>query len=91
MDAATIGLDDRVRASLAAGARSEEITEAFWGACHGGRRGCAELLLAGGASRDWVPPWSPFTPLDAAEDDGADDLVAWLRTRGAHSAADLAQ
>lgn len=90
MDAATMGLDDRVRAYLAADPTLEEITTAFWGACHGGRRQCAELLLDHGAERDWIPPWEPVTPLDAAEREGAGDLVAWLRAQGAQSAADLA-
>lgn len=89
MDAATLGLDDRVRVALTDGASHDEITTAFWGACHGGRRTCAELLLAAGAEIDRIPPWSPLTPLDAAREEGADDLVAWLRARGAHAATEL--
>jgi uncharacterized protein len=57
----------------------------FWQACHGGQRGCAEYLLARGAD----PNWEPLTPLDAAARSGADDLAAWLRTKGARPAAEL--
>jgi ankyrin repeat protein len=66
-----------------------EVNRAFWGACHGGQRACAEYLLDRGADLDWVPPWEPLTPLDAAARGGADDLVAWLRGRGARPAAEL--
>ena len=62
----------------------------FWQACHGGQRGCAEYLLARGADPNWVPPWEPLTPLDAAARTGADDLADWLRSRGARTAAELA-
>ncbi|WP_433799054.1 ankyrin repeat domain-containing protein [Actinomycetospora sp. CA-084318] len=88
IDAATLGLDDRVRAALADGATLEDITTAFWGACHGGRRSTAELLLSAGADPNRIPPWSDLTPLDAAQEEGADDLVAWLRAQGARSATD---
>jgi hypothetical protein len=43
-----------------------DVNRAFWGACHSGQRRCAEYLLAQGADLDWVPPWEPLTPLDAA-------------------------
>ncbi|WP_018334536.1 ankyrin repeat domain-containing protein [Actinomycetospora chiangmaiensis] len=89
VDAATLGLDDRVRAELATGATDDEIAAAFWGARHGGRRTCAELLLAAGAEPDRIPPWTSLTPLDAAEQEGAEDLVAWLRAQGAHAAAEV--
>jgi ankyrin repeat protein len=65
------------------------VNRVFWQACHGGQRGCAEYLLDRGADPNWVPPWEPLTPLDAATRSGADDLVAWLRTRGARPAAEL--
>lgn len=90
IDAATLGLDDRVGELLTDGARHDEITMAFWGACHGGRRSTAELLLSAGADPNRVPPWSELTPLDAAQEEGADDLVAWLREQGARPATDLA-
>ena len=88
VDAATLGLLDRVEQCLA-GATAEEISRAFWGACHGGRRECAEYLLDRGAELNWVPPWERVTPLDAAERDGAAELVRWLRERGAKSASEL--
>lgn len=90
MDAATIGLDDRVAAALAATPppSADEIDLAFWGACHGGRRRAAELLLAAGADLNRVPPWSDGTPLDASLEDGPHGLGDWLRAQGARSAAE---
>jgi ankyrin repeat protein len=43
----------------------DEIHRAFWGACHGGQRAAAELLLAHGADINWLPGWERVTPLDA--------------------------
>jgi uncharacterized protein len=93
-DAATLGLLDRLAGYFTAtgtgtGPSAGEVSRAFWGACHGGQRGCAEYLLDRGADIDWVPPWEPRTPLDAAARSGADDLVGWLRARGARPAAEL--
>ena len=90
-NAATLGLTDRLE-SFFAGAEPpgpEEVNRAFWGACHGGRHQCAEFLLDRGADRDWIPGWENRTPLDAATRSGAADLVAWLRSHGAATAAEL--
>jgi uncharacterized protein len=88
-DEATLGLMERVRRRFAADAEptSDEIFHAFWGACHGGQRQAAEYLLDRGADLNWIPPWEPLTPLDAAERSEAAELVEWLRARGATSAA----
>jgi hypothetical protein len=40
---------------------------------------------------NWIPPWENLTPLDAAEREHAAELVQWLRTRGAITAAELTQ
>lgn len=91
-DAATLGLMDRVTDSFAAGSSPPtqvEIDRAFWGACHGGQRRAAEYLLDRGAELNWVPPWEDRTPLEAAQHSDADDLVHWLRDRGAGTAAEL--
>lgn len=90
-DAATLGLIDRVEAAFGAtpGPTREEIDRAFWGACHGGRRDCAEYLLGRGANVSWIPDWEPLTPLDAAVRREAGDLVAWLRERGGKAAGEL--
>lgn len=85
-DAATLGLLDRVETHFP-GATSEEVNVAFWGACHGGQRQCAEFLLGQGAQLDWLPPWEPMTPLDAAQRSEATELVHWLREQSAKSAA----
>jgi len=91
VDAATIGLTDRVGVHLTAPTPPgrDEVNHAFWGACHGGRLPGAKLLLAHGAELNWVPPWENLTPLDAAERDQATDLVHWLREQGAERAGEL--
>lgn len=86
--AATLGLLNRLNDLLAVDPAPEEIDRAFWGACHGGQRACAEVLLDRGAAIDWLPPWERATPLDAAQREGAVDLVSWLRARGAHAAVE---
>ena len=90
-DAATLGLMDRVRSSFTGGAvpSADEVSRAFWGACHGGQQRTAEYLLDRGADLNWIPPWERLTPLDAAERRGAGELVEWLRRRGAKSASEL--
>ena len=91
-DEATLGLIDRVRASFDADPppSGDDITLAFWGACHGGQREAAELLLDRGAELNWLPPWEERTPLDAARRSEAPELAAWLESRGARSATELA-
>ena len=86
-DAATRGLMDHLRACLTASSpASDDLNGAFWGACHGGELGAAELLLAHGADINWIPDWENLTPLDAAVRSGATELVAWLRERGGREA-----
>lgn len=82
--AAALGLRDQVQTYLArhADLAPDEITTAFWGACLGGRRNTAELLLARGADINWVG-WGEQTPLDLAYDDEVAELIGWLRERGA--------
>jgi hypothetical protein len=83
---ATLGLMDRVETCFAAEAPSaEDVTRAFWCACHGGQQPAAEYLLARGADLNWVG-YDQLTALDAARRTGADTLVAWLEGRGATSA-----
>jgi uncharacterized protein len=79
--AAALGLTQRVAQEDGS---AEEITNAFWCACHGGQREAAELLLERGADIDWVGH-DGLTPLDAALRSGADELARWLRSRGAAS------
>jgi len=90
-DAATLGLMDRLEECFA-GTRTpsgDEVSRAFWGACHGGRLPAARYLLERGAEIDWIPPWERLTPLDAAARSGSHDLVTWLHTHGASTAAGL--
>jgi hypothetical protein len=90
-DAAALGLLDRVDEAFNQPAvpEHEETTQALWSACHGGQRATAEYLLERGADINWVG-WDNLTPLDAAAQREADELVAWLRHRGAKRANELA-
>ena len=98
-EAAALGMLDRVEGHFAprpgssaadegAGPTPEEITQAFWCACHGGERSTAEYLLDRGADVNWIG-YDELTPLDAASRSGADALVEWLRSQGAKSAREL--
>ncbi|GMA64227.1 hypothetical protein GCM10025859_46670 [Alicyclobacillus fastidiosus] len=66
---------------------TDDITEAFWQACHGGQRRVAEYLLSKGADINGVPGYTDQTPLDAAGsiDTRRDTLVSWLKSKGARS------
>jgi ankyrin repeat protein len=81
--AAAMGLIQQVEEYFAQGTPSkEEVTAAFWYACHGGQREAAAYLLSRGADVNWVG-WGGQTPLDIAKRSGNGDLVEWLRGMGA--------
>jgi hypothetical protein len=87
-DAAALGMFTRVEELRAASPPSQQqLTDAFWAACHGGQRRMAEHLLSLGAELNGTPSWggAGSTPLDAADglDTGREALVAWLRQLGA--------
>lgn len=90
-EAAALGLIDRVKHYCAGDPvpTHDDITQALWYACHGGQQRAAEYLLDRGAELNWISTWDQLTPLDAARRSEADDLVAWLSSRGAKSADDL--
>jgi ankyrin repeat protein len=83
--AAALGLMPRVEELLAAtpAPSSDEITEAFWQACHGGQRRTAERLLASGADLNGTPGYSDQTAAEvaAALDTQRENLVTWLHDR----------
>lgn len=82
-NAAALGLMTRLEQEFADRRPSpEEVTNAFWCACHGGQREAAEYLLARGADLNWVGH-DDVTPLGAARRSEANDLVDWLVLRGA--------
>jgi hypothetical protein len=83
-ESAALGLMDRVEAHLTAmpPPTATDITEAFWGACHGGQLAMAQHLLHHGADMNWVG-WDNLPPLAAAHRSSADDVVAWLAALGA--------
>ncbi len=88
--AAALGLMDRVEAAFASSPppTRQEVTEAFWQACHGGQRQAAEYLLGRGADLNWAAAWDGRTPLDIARNQGAEELAGWLGSRGARSAGE---
>jgi ankyrin repeat protein len=84
---AALGLMDRVTGAFAPNSppTAEDVTTAFWCACHGGQRLSAEYLLDRGADISWIG-FDKLTALDAARRSGAEELAGWLVTRGAKSA-----
>lgn len=88
--AAALGLVDRVKLMLANRPEpsAREITNAFWHACRGGQRDAAAVLLERGAEVGWVGH-DQRTPLDAANESGSQDLIAWLEETMARSTRDL--
>jgi uncharacterized protein len=84
--AAALGMIPRVREQVAASPPTQqELTDAFWQACHGGQRRMAEYLLGLGAELNGTPSWGDDTPLDVAEslDTGRQAVISWLRDIGA--------
>jgi ankyrin repeat protein len=88
--AAALGLMARIDEHFATDAppAPDEVTNAFWCACHGGQRSSAEYLLSRGADLNWIGH-NELTPLDAASRSGAAELVEWLCSQGAKSAKEL--
>src|SRR5215472_7190015 len=85
--AAALGLLDQVReyCTVQPPPDLDQITNAFWHACRGGQQQTAEYLVGLGADLNWIG-YDHNTPLDAAQKSGNDDLIQWLRSRGARSA-----
>jgi hypothetical protein len=80
----------RAEELLAASPRiKQQLTDAFWQACHGSQRRMAEYLLGQGAELNGTPSLSETTPLDAADglNTGREALVEWLRSLGAQKSA----
>lgn len=67
---------------------AEQLTNAFWHSCRGGQRQVAEYLLGRGADLNWIG-YDRKTPLDAADESDAPDLVQWLKASGAKRAEGL--
>jgi ankyrin repeat protein len=94
--AAALGLIARADELLANGSHShQDLTDAFWLACHGGQRRMAEYLLARGAELNGTASWADGgTPLEVAEspaDTGREALLTWLRDLGAKRSSKTAR
>jgi uncharacterized protein len=83
--AAALGIMPRVEELLAAAPppSPDDITEAFWQACHGGQRRTAERLLASGADLYGTPGYSDQTAAEVAAepDTQRENLLTWLHDR----------
>ncbi len=81
--AAALGLTDTIEQRFAGEPppSPDEITEAFWQACHGDQQAAAEYLAARGADINWIG-YDDLTPLDNARRSGAHSLAAWVEARG---------
>ena len=88
--AAALGLMSRVEELIASDPGPEEISAAFWQACHGGQRRAAEYLLRHGANINTTVEYAHGTALDAATgpDTRRDLLATWLREQGAQPSND---
>jgi uncharacterized protein len=83
--AAALGIMARVEELLATipPPSPDDLTEAFWQACHGGQRRTAERLLASGADLNGTPGYSDQTAAEVAAEPGTqrENLVTWLHDR----------
>jgi ankyrin repeat protein len=81
---AALGLLDPVREcfTVIPPPSAQDITSAFWHACRGGQKETVAYLLERGAELNWIG-YDQKTPLDAARESGATELVSWLLTQGA--------
>ena len=79
--ASALGLDLGGRLETAT---VDEVSHAFWQACHGGQRRAAELLLARGADPAFVPDYASETAVEIAGRVGTRRslLVTWLESLG---------
>jgi hypothetical protein len=91
--AAALGLTDRLHGYFTGDRRPApgEVSDALWGACHGGQLAAARFLAGEGADINRIPGWERLTPLDAAIRSGAGTVAGWLRGLGAVSAGRLDQ
>ena len=86
--ASALGILDRLEELLDTNPTTEEVSQAFWHACAAGQRRAAERLLATGAELNWETDYAHGTPLDAASghDTRQENVIGWLKEKGAHSA-----
>ena len=88
--AAALGMLEHVLERLAAdpSPTQQELDAAFWQACHGGQLRMAQSLLARGADIGAKPDYTDQTAVEIAgsTDTRREQLVIWLRERGAASA-----
>ena len=85
-ESAALGLMDRLQACFAADPPPgpDDVTHAFWCACHGGQQGAAEYLLA--RRRHELDRVRRFDALRRGASRGANELVGWLHGQGGRSA-----
>jgi uncharacterized protein len=81
--AAALGLLDRLEELLTQSPGGEDISHAFWQACHGGQRRAAERLLGAGADLAYHPGYADETAAQIAASHGEQrsNLLRWLSER----------
>jgi hypothetical protein len=95
----TIAVDDPLAKAVVAAVHTSDV-EGLRGLLNehpglaGARLGARTLLHVatdwpGHFPNPWVSTWDRLTPLDAAQRNGFDDLVVWLRDRGGRSGEDF--
>lgn len=67
---------------------ADQVSDAFWAACHGDQLRAAEYLLDHGAALNWLPGWEQLTPLDAAARSAATEVITWLHSQGANTSSE---
>jgi ankyrin repeat protein len=84
---AALGMVDRLQQFFTGHPQpsGDEVNNAFWNACRGGQLEAARYLFGQRAALNWVGH-DGLTPLDAAARNGSEELVEWLRKKGATSA-----
>jgi uncharacterized protein len=87
--AAALGMLGRLAVLLGSDPPAEDVSQAFWHACTGGRRRAAEYLLSRGADLNWEPDYAHGTPLAAANglSTRQENVISWLREIGARSSS----
>ncbi len=83
------GLPDDVTFLVRWSATADQLSNAFWAACHGGQVRAAEFLLNHEAPLNWLPGGGRLTPHDAAARSAATDMITWLDGHDARTANDL--